>query len=521
MSRPRLTRRGFLGLTGGAGLAAGLGAGIPLLASSAQPGQLLCSQLPLPRPFTVPLPIPPILTPIRTDGMADHYEITHQVATQEILPGVTTEIWGYNGVFPGPTIESYSGRQTLVNHRNLLPVPTVVHLHGGHTPATSDGYPTDLILPVGPNGASSHTAHVASMDPHAVFTNGTRLYEYPLRQRAATLWYHDHRMDFSAPSIWRGLAGFHLIHDDEERALPLPGGNRDIPLMITDRAFGADGSLRYPALDPNLSHTPGVRDDYVQGVLGDVVLVNGAPWPVLEVDAVRYRFRLLNASNSRRYRLALQPSARGGGGLVQIGSDGGLLDHPVSHAAIDIAPAERFDVVIDFSRYPIGARVTLVNLLGSDTTGNVMRFHVARHAHDDSHIPPRLAHIDTLHPDRATTTRDFLFRSTSDDGWTINDHPFDPRRMNAMPRLGDVEIWRFTGHFHHPIHLHLVQFQILSRNGEGPGPYDLGWKDTLDLRPAEQATVIARFTDHKGRFVFHCHNLEHEDMAMMANFEVV
>ncbi len=516
--RPR-SRRGFLGLLGGMGVAAAIGVELPRLVAPSQPGQLLRSQILLPRPFQVPLPIPPVLVP-RTDATTDYYDVTQRVATQEILPGVPTEIWGYEGRFPGPTIVSRSGRRTVVRHRNRLPVPTVVHLHGGHTPATSDGYPTDLILPAG-TGYPTSRADAMAADPRAIRTHETRVYDYPLHQRAATLWYHDHRMDFNAPSIWRGLAGFHLVHDQEEQALPLPDGPRDIPLMITDRSFAADGSLHYPSIDPTLRHTPGVYDGYRQGVLGDVVVVNGAPWPTLEVDAVRYRFRILNASNARRYRLTLNPQPPGGSGLVQIGSDGGLLQRPVPHDAIDIAPAERFDVVIDFGRYRPGDRVTLLNLLGSGTTRHVMQFHVARSAPDDSHVPGQLARIEKLHPAQAGTTRDFLFRDGGDGGWEINGEPFSPTRISAAPRIDEVEIWRFTTDFHHPIHLHLVQFQILGRNDAEPGPYDSGWKDTIDLRPAEQAAVIVRFADYKGRFVFHCHNLEHEDMAMMANFEIV
>jgi spore coat protein A len=509
-----MSRRGVFGLAGGVGLTAAFGATLPWLARPAELGRLLPSGLPLPPPFRVPLPIPPVLAP-RADATTDHYEIEHRVATREILPGVPTEIWGYDGLFPGPTIVSRSGRRTVVRHTNRLPVPTVVHLHGGHVPAESDGYPTDLILPRGTGAAAHH-----GMDPLAVHADGTRLYDYPMRQRAATLWYHDHRMDFTGPAVWHGLAGFHLIRDEEEEALPLPGGERDIPLMITDRSFAADGSLHYPRLDPEMSHTPGVQGSYRQGVLGDVVLVNGAPWPMLEVDAVRYRFRLLNASNARRYRLCLDPPPAGGRGLVQIGSDGGLLAAPIAHDSIDIAPAERFDVVVDFSRYPVGARVTLVNMLATGGPGQVMRFVVARAGGDDSRVPARLAEIERLDPAQAVMTRDFALRDYGDDGWRINGLPFDPARMDARPRLGDVEIWRFSSDFHHPVHLHLVHFQVLSRDREDPGPYDAGWKDTVDLLPGQQVTVIAKFTGHRGRFVFHCHNLEHEDMAMMANLEV-
>lgn len=517
MSRLQPSRRGFMSLMGGAGAAVALGAGTEWLARPAEIGRLLHSRLPLPEPFTVPLPIPPVARP-RSDATTDYYDLTQRVARQEILPGRATEIWGYDGHFPGPTIVARAGRRTIVTHHNDLPVPTVVHLHGGHTPAADDGYPTDLVMPKG------YDAHVSmgSMggdDPRAVITQEARTYAYPLRQRAATLWYHDHRMGFTGGSVWRGLAGFFIVRDAEEEALPLPAGAYDIPLMITDRAFEADGSLRYPAKDKKLMHIPGVEAGFRQGVLGDVILVNGAPWPLLEVDAVRYRLRVLNASNARRYRLALSPPPPGGSGLVQIGSDGGLLSGPIAHDAIEIAPAERYDIMIDFSRYRVGDQVTLLNQFGSGSTSQVMRFQVVRSRRDDSHVPARLSDIEPLHSGQAVTTRSFDFRDGGDKGWTINGRTFDPTHIDARPHLGELEIWRFTTDFHHPIHVHLAHFQVLSRNGEGPGPYDAGWKDTIDLRPSEQAAILVRFTDYAGRFIFHCHNLEHEDMAMMANFE--
>ncbi|MEV0677343.1 multicopper oxidase family protein [Actinosynnema sp. NPDC050436] len=518
-----LPRRRFLGLAGGAGvlLAAGL-AGPRLLGAAGVTGEQLVSGLPLPAPFQVPLPIPAVLAPVARDADADRYEIVQRQAVVEILPGVRTPIWGYQGTFPGPTIESRSGRTAVVAHRNELPVPTVVHLHGGRTPPESDGYATDLVLPVGASPAHAHdvTAH----DPAAVISRGTRDYAYPLRQRAAALWYHDHRMDFTGPAVYRGLAGFHLVRDDEEDALPLPRGERELPLLITDRAFAEDGSLHYPSLDRTLTSVPGVEEPYVEGVLGDVVLVNGAPWPVAEVSATRHRLRLLNGSNARRYDLALDPPPPGGGGFTQIGADQGLLDAPVVHDHVPIAPAERYDVVVDFGRYPVGSEVTLVNRLGTGSTALVMRFRVARRAADDSHVPDRLSEPDPLDRAQATVTRDFSFRAGrvgGRHGWTVDGEPYSPSRIDARPRLGDVEVWRFVVDLHHPIHLHLVDFRVLSRGGRAPGPHDVGRKDTVDLRPGEAVEVIARFDGYRGRYMFHCHNAEHEDMGMMANFETV
>lgn len=511
-----ISRRGLFGVLGGGLAAAGLaGCGIDLRslvgAGSGQTAELLRSAVAVPRPFRVPLPIPPVLRPV--DG---RIEITQRVAEAQIVPGTPTPVFGYDGIFPGPTIETRRGVPVVVRHRNELPVPTVTHLHGGHTPAEHDGWPTDLVLPSG-GFALSHQAHHGMVGD---ISQGSRDYAYPMDQRAATLWYHDHRMDFTGPQVYRGLAGMHLVRDDEEDALGLPSGDREIPLMICDRAFEADGSFRYPSLDQTLRKVPGVEPEWMEGVLGDVVLVNGAPWPTHDVDAARYRLRILNGSNARRYRLALQP----GGEFVQVGSDGGLLAAPVRHRALTVAPAERFDVVVDFSRYPVGSEVTLVNLLGQGAVGQVMRFRVVRPARDDSRVPSRLSTVEPLDPAVATVRREWRFsrgQVHGHQGWTINGLPFDPSRVDARPRLGDVELWRFSSDLHHPVHVHLDPFQVISRGGHDPGPFDGGWKDTVDLRPAEDVEVAVRFTRHRGRFMMHCHNLEHEDMAMMTAFATV
>ncbi|MEV7802177.1 multicopper oxidase domain-containing protein [Microbispora sp. NPDC088329] len=512
-----MNRRAVLRLGAAAAGVGAVGVGWPsaaALLAPGQPGRLLRSRTALPEPYRVALPVPSRLAPVRTDSTTDHYEITQRVAELRILPGLPTPAWTYGGTFPGPTIVSRSGRRTVVRHRNDLPQPVVVHLHGGHTPAGSDGYPVDLILPT--SGAMPADHAMPGM-PGDVAT-GERAYAYPMNQRAATLWYYDHRMGHTGLNVWRGLAGFHLVADDESDALLLPRGHRDIPLMIVDRSFAADGSFRYP-----VTATGGVADAYMNGVLGDVILVNGAPWPVAQTDPARYRLRLLNASNARRYRLELDPQPAGGSALVQIGSDGGLLARPVGHDALELAPGERFDVVVDFSRYRQGTKVRLVNRLGSGSTAEVMRFDVTgRDRGDDSAIPDRLgAGVAPLAPQHAVATRTFVFRQRRGGAWAINDLAYRPGRALATPRLGTVEIWRFVTDFHHPVHLHLDHFQVLSRNGGAPGPYDAGWKDTVDVRPSDAVEILTRFTDYQGAFLLHCHNLEHEDMAMMADFITV
>ncbi|MCI2422976.1 multicopper oxidase family protein [Saccharopolyspora sp. K220] len=524
----RLSRREFLGVAGGTAVVAVTGPVTTDITSRQNVLQVLTSAVLLPEPFRAPLPIPPLARPVSTAGGMDRYEVVQRAVSAEILPGLRTEVWGFDGMVPGPTFVGRSGRGAVVTVRNELPAPTSTHLHGGVTPPDSDGGPTDLVVPRGwgrePAGAAGHHAGHGGMHVAADawrMSDQVKQYTYPLDQPAATLWYHDHRMDFSAPQVWRGLAGFFLVRDDAEENLPLPAGERDIPLMLCDRAFEGDGSFRYPSLDPSLRGQPGVEERYMNGVLGDVMLVNGAPWPELEVDAVRYRFRLLNASNARRYRLKLEP----GGPLVQIASDGGLLAGPVTLEEVALAPGERAEVVLDFSRWQPGTAIRLVNTLGEGRMREVMRFRVTRRAPDASRVPERLADIEPLTAAHAATMRTFDFRlthpSVSGHVWTINGHPFSTERDLAAPRLGTVERWRFTSDFHHPVHLHLAHFQVLARDGRPPYLGEQGWKDTVDVHPYETVDVLARFDGFRGRYMFHCHNLEHEDMAMMGIFRVV
>jgi len=357
-----VNRRAFLRLLG----ATTAGAAVAPVAGCAGPersGAVLTSELPLPERFAVPLPRPALARP-GPDGV---YDLVQRVARPEIVPGARTEVWGYDGTFPGPTFDVRRGRPVRVRITNELPVPTATHLHGGVTPAEFDGYPTHLIVPEGLSHARlSHGGHETGWR----LTDRTFTYEYPLDQPAATLWYHDHRMDFTGPQVYRGLAGLFLIRDEIEDALPLPRGDRELPLVICDRAFAADGSFRYPSVDPTLLHERGVTGAYHQGVLGDVILVNGAPWPTAEVARARYRLRILNASNARRYDLRLDPPPPTGPAFTQIGSDVGLLAAP--------RPLDRVQ------RGTGGCDRRLLDLSGRDARGVAQRartgVHSGRHA---------------------------------------------------------------------------------------------------------------------------------------------
>jgi spore coat protein A, manganese oxidase len=517
-----LSRRTFIG----AGLAAGvgLGIGVPLfegLGGSTSTGNLLVSGRRLPQPFTLPFRIPPVLRPTRSEAEADYYEITQTETMASILPGVKTAIWGYNGIFPGPIIESRRARTAVVTHTNKLPVPTVVHLHAGRTPHTSDGYPIDYVYPTDRSYMNQHMdmGHMPGATMTGDTSDGSRAYTYPLDQRAAMLWYHDHRMDFTGPSVWRGLAGMHFVRDDEEDALHLPSGPRELPIMITDRSFAADGSLAYPSVDGSLLGKPGVTQPFIAGVLGDTMLVNGTPWPLAHVEGAKYRLRILNACNARRLDLRLDPQPDGA--MTQIGTDGGLLATPIMQEHFELAPAQRLDVIVDFASFKPGTAVTLLNDYGDGNMSQVMRFMVGEKASDPFTVPGTLSTIEKLTAEQAVVTRTFRFQIGQVDhmnGWLIDGQPFTPDNISAAPALGTVEVWRLLADFHHPVHIHLNPFQVLSRGINGPGTFDAGWKDTIDLRPAEEAAIAIRFDGYAGKYVFHCHNLEHEDMAMMANF---
>jgi len=479
-----LTRRELLrlGLLGSASL---------LLNSKSLKAQVGAS--PPVTPFARPLPIPSLLSPVSSDATTDFYQITMRTAQVEIIPGLQTTVWGYNGLYPGPVINARSGRRVVVRQTNNLPENASVHLHGGHIAADSDGHPTDVIAP----GAFKD-------------------YTYSNNQLPATLWYHDHLMDVTGRHVYMGLAGFYIISDEYEDALPLPKGRFDIPIVIQDRLFNADGSLNYS--------TGGMMNP---GFTGDRILVNGAVQPFYLAERRKIRFRILNGSNSRIYNLALSS----GQSIIQIGSDGGLLSAPVSRTSITLAPAERADVVIDFAANPIGSQVILKNLNGSGSVGDIMRFDVVpkrggKWGVDNAIVPAMLRQVDRIPPSSASVTRTILLTAGMNAGvmrFTFNGLPFNPSRIDASPNLDATEIWTFSNQtgMPHPIHIHDIQWQILTIDGQPPTAADSGWKDTFLVPANGDASVIGKFTDYRGIYVFHCHNLEHEDNSMMGQFQVV
>jgi spore coat protein A, manganese oxidase len=318
-----------------------------------------------------------------------------------------------------------------------------------------------------------------------------------------------------------GLAAMYVIHDELEQSLPIPHGRYDVPVVLKDAMFTSRGAL--------------IFDDHGEnGLFGDVVLVNGRPWPAMPVERRKYRFRFLNASVSRSFDLALDS----GGPMTVIGGDGGLYPAPQTVTSFRHGMAERYEVVIDFADYEIGERVVLQNLglpnnVDFDTTGDVMAFDVASEPTDTegNEIPAELFadnEVMLLQESDAVATRRLEFVRKNGQ-WTVGGLTWEDvinsgfRDVVANPALDSVEIWEFenkSGGWFHPVHVHLVDFKILDRDGQPPHPYERGPKDTVYVGESERVRLIARFGPHEGRYMLHCHNLVHEDHDMMVQFEV-
>jgi len=484
------------------------------------------------KPFVDALPLPPVAHRTGTRPDPDsHREVPfYRVSMREFdmqlhrdLP--PTRMWGYNSSFPGPTIEARTGSPLIVEWSNDLPrrhflpidyhlhgaerdqpeVRAVVHVHGAKVRAHNDGYPEDWYE----SGKSA-------------------VYHYPNQQDAAVLWYHDHAMGINRLNIFAGLAGAYIIRDDFEDSLHLPRGEYEIPLVICDRMLDTKGQLYYPD-----SLKPGAP--WIADFSGDILLVNGKVRPYLDVEPRKYRFRFLNVANSRFFNLALSNKEP----LIQIGSDQGLLAAPVQLPKLLIAPAERADLVIDFAKYR-GQEIFLF-----DSNQPLMQFRVKSGAPDSTPLPGALRPVPRTEESLARKNRMLSLDEWSDrfgDSMIMllnGSRWHDP--ITEKPLLNSVEIWNLinTTDDPHPIHLHLVRFQVLDRRrfdkfqyqlkntlrfmGDPmpPAPNEAGWKDTVRAESGAVTRIIVRFEGYAGRYVWHCHNLEHEDNEMMRPYEVV
>ena len=502
--------------------------------------------------------------------------------------GLKTTFWGYGtsqatASFPAATIEATKGVPTYVKWENHLPtthllssvidhtlhmampmsgVPAVVHLHGGEVEPQSDG------------------------GPDAWFTQGfaekgidwqKETYEYVNEQLPTTLWYHDHVLGLTRLNVYTGLAGFYLLRDPAtEAGLNLPTGEYEREIVIQDRMLNTDGSLRYEVDVTN----PTVHPQWGPEFFGDIIVVNGKAWPYLEVKPRKYRFRLLNGSNSRFYNLSFENGLT----FKQIGTDGGYLRAPVTLSSLLIAPGERADIIVDFSGFTAGAEFLLTNDANSPfpdgdpidatTTAQIMKIKVVAGSPDGLTIPTTLNNIPVL--TNACRTRSLTLNEVMGQGGPLVMF-LDGKRWDApvseLPVLGSTEIWEIINLTAdtHPIHLHLVQFQLLNRQSfdaagyeaayaalnpvlptdnpikpdlapfligtpTGPDPNEDGWKDTFRMNPGEVTRVIVRFqpiatplntnadfvfdaTAEPG-YVWHCHIIEHEDNEMMRPYKL-
>ncbi|MCL7420479.1 MAG: multicopper oxidase domain-containing protein [Methylobacter sp.] len=485
-------------------------------------------------------------------------ELTQEVAHVPIFKGPETRIWKVSGkVLKGPeaaienhaesyiapTIRLQKGQKVRIILKNNLPAPSILHWHGLHVPSKMDGNPM-----------------------YAVDQGQAFVYEFTILNRAGFYWYHAHTHSVTAKQVYSGLAGLFIVSDAEEQALDLPKGEYDVALAIQDRSFDNQNQLHYN------NHMM----QRMQGFLGDQIMINGQPDYILPVATRAYRLRLLNGSNSRIYKLAWDD----GTPMTVIGVDGGLLEHPEQHAYMMLAPGERREIWMDFSGKPVGTELTLRSLpfesamhggmhgggmmggrrmmggrgmmsggdlpLGGDYA--VLKVKVSRQVQAQNKLPERLTTIKPLRLQDAANAdnpRNILL-SMRHMSALLNGRSYamDDVRPDEIIPVNTLQVITFDNGFSggmgmgmgmggmmampHPMHIHGEQFQVLRREinpgfrsgheSVAAGFVDSGWKDTVLVMPGEKVTILKPFNDYTGIFMYHCHNLEHEDMGMMRDF---
>ena len=484
------------------------------------------------------------------------YTLKVKEAEHSFHPNLPTQkIWGFDGITPGPTFVEKYGVPITVRISNELPNDSVgfgspeisTHLHNLHCGSESDGYAGDYYSPTkfGPTltAAGSYLDHhypncfAGYDDPRYWATNGDP------REALGTLWYHDHRVDFTAPNCYKGLAGMYLLFDEIDsgneldtnpKALRLPSGvgKYDITLAFSDKVFDSSGYVSF--------------DQFAtKGVLGNKFCVNGKIQPFFKVERRKYRFRMLDEGPSRFYEFYLSDGADANQSFSLISEDGNLLTAPITTKNVKIAPAQRSDIVIDFAQYPIGTKLfivnrliqidgrgpedALVNVRGSDglltnAGTKILRFDVYKEPAlpDMSQVPALLRELPPINLSEVVATRRFEF-DKENEIWTVNGKIFDVGAAAVKPKRGTAEIWvlKGKGSWHHPVHIHFEEGRILSRNGLPPQPHEAGRKDMYVLEPNDEVHVFIRFREFKGKYMMHCHNLVHEDHAMMVRFDIV
>lgn len=470
-----------------------------------------------------PLSIPPLLRGEAVNGV-NRYRLRVQRGTSRFLPGLTTPTFGINGDFLGPTLHLRRGEQVQLQVTNNLGAPTTMHWHGMHLPVVADGGPHQEIA----DGGVWEPA-------------------FTVLQPGATCWYHSHLLNRTGEQVYQGLAGMIIIEDEDTHrdGIPSTYGVDDIPLVIQDRAFNVDGSFRYV----------GMHMDVMTGMFGDTILVNGTLSPEFAPTTSRVRFRLLNGSNARTYTLAFDDARP----FTMIASDGGLLAAPLALTSLELAPAERAEIVVDFSD---GRPVNLVSLpmaadspsqprgmMGNMHPMNNNAFHLlslrpAAALQRSPALPVQLTQLERIEASEAVVERQLILTMAMGMGmgmgrgrgaaggmmgagasFFINGQAMDMGVINQHVLAGDTEIWELVNDsmMMHPFHIHHGQFQLLSRNGRSPAAQEAGFKDTVKVGPGESVRFIMRFqhfSDAQRPYMYHCHILEHEDNGMMGQFIV-
>lgn len=482
-------------------------------------------------PFVDALQLPQRLQPESTRSSeklgavnAPYYKVSirevHAPMHRDLPPA---RLWSYGDSSAPVLFEARSGQGVLIDWWNQLPpahflplstpndmmanappTRTATHLHGARVPSVSDGYPEDWYVP-GQN----------------------RLCFYPNNQDATALWCHDHAMGVNRLNIFAGLMGWYLLRDDTEDALGLPSGRYELPLMIYDRSFDPDGQLYYP--------NPPDEGAWAEEYLGDAMIVNGKVQPYFEAEPRRYRLRIANTANSRFFSLAFS----NGQSFHVIGSDQGLLPSPIEMKRLVLAPSERADLIVDFTQ----SRGTNIELISDHL--RLMQFRIGKASvKDESRLPQTLCPVERIPESQSIRTREMTLNEfDSDSGNPMvmllnRKHWADP--VSEIVQLDSTEIWSLVNLTQdtHPIHLHMVRFQVLDRQSFDifdyitdnkltftgdrilPEPHELGWKDVAQCPPGMVTRIIVPFHGYRGRYVWHCHVLEHEANEMMRPYEV-
>jgi blue copper oxidase len=441
--------------------------------------------------FNRPLPIPPLAHPSVDAAGVRHFQLTAATGTTKIMPGVSTPTWGYNGSVLGPTIRALRGETVSVELTNALPEATTVHWHGMHLPARFDGGPHQPIK------------------PGALWTP-----KWTLNQPAATLWYHPHPHGHTEKHVYRGLAGFFIVDDDQTDRVDLPAryGVDDIPLVIQDKRLHGDGTLDE-------------EDTEDVGLLGDVIVTNGIAGTFLSVPSGRIRLRVLNGSTARMYNLGFADDRD----FHLIASDGGLLARPVATNRVQLSPGERVELVVAVASTPVMLRSYPSHAglggkaarFGVEETFDILQLRPTGARAIPRPLAAVLATVDRLDPASAVEERHFNL-----EWYEINDDRMNMSRINFTTELNSTEIWTVqnTDDWPHNFHVHDVQFQILDVDEQGPPAQLAGWKDTIYVPPGSAVRLIMRFTDFSDPtlpYMYHCHMLRHEDHGMMGQFLVL